>query len=56
MSKEDKIMTFEGVKDDQFHILRCFITQILNSKCSMFLNDKLFQSQEISPIFQNVPE
>ena len=46
-------MTFEGFKDGQFHVLACFIRKkYLASKYTMFLNDTLYQSQEISPIFE----
>ena len=49
--KKTKQRPFESFKDDQFHVLRCFITKILDFKCSISLYDKLYQSQEISPIF-----
>ena len=54
--KKTKRWPFEGFKDDQFQVLQCFIMKILDSKCSMSLNDKLYQSQEIYLIFWNVPE
>ena len=34
----------DGFKDDLFHVLRSFLTQILDFTRSMSLNDKLYQS------------
>ena len=45
-------MTFEGFKDDQFHVLACFIRKNLAFKYTMYLNDTLYQSQVISTIFE----
>ena len=45
------MMTILRFKDEQFHLLRYFIIKILDSKCSMSLNDELYQSQEIYLIF-----
>ena len=54
--KKTKQWPFEAFKDDHFHVSCGFIIKNLDSTCSMSLNDTLYQSQEIDPIFWNVPE
>ena len=46
-------MTFEGFKDDQFQVLAYLVRKNNRvPKYTMFWNDTLYQSQEISPIFE----
>ena len=46
------MMTLEGFKEDKFHVCIGLLQFFLVSKFSLSLNDKWYQSQEISPKFE----